>query len=167
MSKNVLAMASMVFLLLFSLCAQSAMAQSLSRSGKIERPAPRLPNSQNCDVVESTYGPGVLIPERLSRACIAFTGKTFASSEYTDWPSGWDSLTHTACVSTTHDTDGFQGSGCQTKYQTSGLACPIVWVANSGFVTTSGTHTYEIDLTGIEVTATTRIYSYTGGTGGM
>ena len=65
--------------------------------------------------------------------------KTYAWSLYVEWPSGWDSLWHKARVCA--------GSGCSTaeKYQTTGLPCPIKYVASSEPVLVEGEHWYQTD----------------------
>ena len=122
------------------------------------------PNSNYCDTVE--VGSVMTPTETRSQACVHLDGRTFASSEYTKWPGDgeWDALEHSACVSTTHESEGLVGSGCQTKYQTSGIACPIVWVTSAGNVTVDGDHTYQDNPdSSFKYTVQTHVEGYQGG----
>ena len=70
--------------------------------------------------------------------------------------SGWDSLTHLANVKT-FDGLTLPGEDTQTKYQTTGIACPIVWAGTSAYVSVHGYHEYQMALTGFMLGDTTQI----------
>ncbi len=112
---------------------------------------PQLPSASACTQKTLSFSSSGNTVSTLSKSCFNRVDvdlvKTWAQSEYTAYPFGWDSLTHLANVKT-FDGLTLLGEDTQTKYQTTGIACPIVWAGTSAYVSVHGYHEYDVDLLG-------------------
>ena len=138
------------------LAAEPLMAQQWSGG------TPQAPSTSLCNIKSKTFSASGNTVEMESQACFdrqsGDTVKTWAVSDYTDDPGGseWDSLTHSATVKTFVGAV-LLGEASQTKFQTDGIACPIVWAEEFNRVTVIGIHVYEVTLQGQEVDDNTRV----------